>query len=1157
MQMKSVKNLFLFASMAISFTYASAQGNINDAIFFKAKYKKDKVWDVQRSPAFPVAGQNWRLSGLKGSLDARGTTVDWGQDRYVMLVAEPDNSNSANSLTNDVTGAGGKYKVALKLFESNGTLVRVVSSWGKIAGIGDKGFMYECEGQFGTFFSVAAVQQSAVIEYRPTLGVISRLSEIINPSDLTRSLEREYLVTESSFFSNKYVKDNVWDVQRSPAYPVAGQEWRLSGLKGSLDASGASVNWGNGRYVMLIAEADNTNNPNSLIDDINNTGTKLNISLKLYESNGALVQVVSKWGKIYGMGAEGFMYEVEGRFGTFFSVARVNASDVLRYRPNLGAITKLSELTKGLNAVKVSEPISVSSNPFSNAAFFNTKHTKEKVWDAQREPAFPVIGQDWTLKGLKPAMDASGARIDWGSGRYVMFVAEPDNARWANSIVDDVNKSGVKYNISLKLYESNGTLVKEISKWGRVIGIGDRGFMYETEGRYGTFFSVGGANAATVIRYKPSIATVVKLSELTGSAAKSSETVKVDPVKVDPVIVKEPVINPPAVIKGVTDAPLFTAKYTKERVWDVVRMPIIANPGKEWTLSKLKGALEASGSPIDWGNGRYVMFVAEVAGGGSIFTLADDVNNSRIKYNVSLRLFESDGTFVKLVSSWGRFLGFGDKGFIFEPDGKFTTFFSINPLSSSDVVKYTPSLGRITKLSELLKGMQITPVSEIPKGNITEKIIDSGRVTNSDNIPGMSKVTESENVSELPVKDNTKQEEVVKSNMPFDIYKIKFKKNQVWDAVVGETEDETKVAYVMSGPAKYEKSWDESGQIDWGKNNDRYMMFFLQKGEGRMPIIDDINNDEPTLLSVKMFEATGKPIGETYRCGIVKNVGPNGFIYFIASSEHQFNIYFSKTPLKVNDTLTYTPIKIGNGLNRMSELQFGTVVTQNDKLRKALSIPGGISSVVSKHGLSYGKMTDQDGNTYKTITIGTQTWMAENLRVTKYRNGELIPIVNISRDWDDRDLNTGALCSYENTTDKNKVATTGLLYNWYAVTDKRNIAPEGWHVPTAEEWATLVNTLGGENLAGGKMKEAGTAHWISPNNGATNESGFNASPAGLRSNEQGRFGELKSFAGYWTSTINPENEDRAFFYVLRNEDSNCTRDYFPFTYAISIRLVKD
>jgi uncharacterized protein YkwD/glutaredoxin len=509
---------------------ASAQGNINDAIFFKAKYKKDKVWDVQRSPAFPVAGQNWRLSGLKGSLDARGTTVDWGQDRYVMLVAEPDNSNSANSLTNDVTGAGGKYKVALKLFESNGTLVRVVSSWGKIAGIGDKGFMYECEGQFGTFFSVAAVQQSAVIEYRPTLGVISRLSEIINPSDLTRSLEREYLVTESSFFSNKYVKDNVWDVQRSPAYPVAGQEWRLSGLKGSLDASGASVNWGNGRYVMLIAEADNTNNPNSLIDDINNTGTKLNISLKLYESNGALVQVVSKWGKIYGMGAEGFMYEVEGRFGTFFSVARVNASDVLRYRPNLGAITKLSELTKGLNAVKVSEPISVSSNPFSNAAFFNTKHTKEKVWDAQREPAFPVIGQDWTLKGLKPAMDASGARIDWGSGRYVMFVAEPDNARWANSVVDDVNKSGVKYNIALKLYESNGTLVKEISKWGRVIGIGDRGFMYETEGRYGTFFSVGGANAATVIRYKPSIASVVKLSQLLGGEVKVSENVNVNPV---------------------------------------------------------------------------------------------------------------------------------------------------------------------------------------------------------------------------------------------------------------------------------------------------------------------------------------------------------------------------------------------------------------------------------------------------------------------------------------------------------------------------------------------------------------------------------------------------------------------------------------------------
>jgi hypothetical protein len=511
--MQSVKRLFLFAFLTMSVIIANAQGvsNINEAIFFKAKYKKDKVWDVQRSPAYPIAGQDWTLSGLKGSLDGNGTTVDWGQDRYVMMVAEPDNSNDANSLKNDINSTGGKYKVSLQLFESNGTLVKVLSKWGKIAGIGEKGFMYECEGHYGTFFSVAAVPATTVITYKPTLAVITKLSEIVNSSSLTRSLEKANGVSESSFFSNKYTKENVWDVQRSPAYPVPGQVWTLSGLKGSLDANRTNVDWGVGRYVMLIAEVDNTKNANSLIDDINNNGTKLNISLKLFESNGTLVKVVSNWGKIYGIGAEGFMYEVEGKYGTFFSVARVSASDVIKYTPKLAAITKLSELTKGLNSVKA-----------------------------------------------------------------------PENS-------------------------------------------------------------------------------------------KVTENVKID----------EP-IKAPEIIKGVTDAPLFTNKYSKDRVWDVMRTPIFATPGKEWTLSKLKGAIEANGSPIDWGNGRYVMFVVQVAGAGSLYPLTDDVNNSGVKYIVSLRLFENDGTFVKVVSAWGRFLGFGDKGFVYETEGKYNELFAAGTQNATD-----------------------------------------------------------------------------------------------------------------------------------------------------------------------------------------------------------------------------------------------------------------------------------------------------------------------------------------------------------------------------------------------------------------------------------------------------------------------------------------
>ena len=159
---------------------------------------------------------------------------------------------------------------------------------------------------------------------------------------------------------------------------------------------------------------------------------------------------------------------------------------------------------------------------------------------------------------------------------------------------------------------------------------------------------------------------------------------------------------------------------------------------------------------------------------------------------------------------------------------------------------------------------------------------------------------------------------------------------------------------------------------------------------------------------------------------------------------------------------------------------------------------GGITSVVFNNANTYGTMTDQNGNIYKTITIGTQTWMAENLRVTKYRNGDPIPNVTDNAAW--AALTTGAYCSYANTTDKDKIATYGLLYNWFTVTDSRNIAPAGWHVPTNDEWETLTTFLGGAG-AGGQMKETGTTHWLSPNTGATNESGFSGTPAGARSHD--------------------------------------------------------
>ena len=130
-----------------------------------------------------------------------------------------------------------------------------------------------------------------------------------------------------------------------------------------------------------------------------------------------------------------------------------------------------------------------------------------------------------------------------------------------------------------------------------------------------------------------------------------------------------------------------------------------------------------------------------------------------------------------------------------------------------------------------------------------------------------------------------------------------------------------------------------------------------------------------------------------------------------------------------------------------------------------------------------GTMTDIDGNTYKTIQIGRQVWMAENLKTTRYRNGEPIPNVTADIQW--TALSTGAYCWFNNDAAINR-AIHGAIYNWYTIVDSRNIAPTGWHVPTDDEWTVLITFLGGESVAGGKMKAPGLIYWNSPNTGANN-----------------------------------------------------------------------
>jgi uncharacterized protein (TIGR02145 family) len=146
-----------------------------------------------------------------------------------------------------------------------------------------------------------------------------------------------------------------------------------------------------------------------------------------------------------------------------------------------------------------------------------------------------------------------------------------------------------------------------------------------------------------------------------------------------------------------------------------------------------------------------------------------------------------------------------------------------------------------------------------------------------------------------------------------------------------------------------------------------------------------------------------------------------------------------------------------------------------------------------------------------TIQIGTQKWMSKNLDVAFYRNGDPIPQVTDPTAW--AGLTTGAWCHYNN--DPILGNKYGKLYNWYAVNDPRGLAPNGWHIPSDAEWTTLETTLGGQLVAGGKMKEPGTFNWTAPNTGADNSSGWAGLPGGFRLYE-GSF-VFVGFYGYWWS----------------------------------------
>lgn len=204
----------------------------------------------------------------------------------------------------------------------------------------------------------------------------------------------------------------------------------------------------------------------------------------------------------------------------------------------------------------------------------------------------------------------------------------------------------------------------------------------------------------------------------------------------------------------------------------------------------------------------------------------------------------------------------------------------------------------------------------------------------------------------------------------------------------------------------------------------------------------------------------------------------------------------------------------------------------------------------SNNSIVTGTVTDLEGNVYKTVKIGDQWWMAENLRVTKYRNGDSLPNIISNETW--AILTSGACCNVLNDTIISKVY--GKLYNWYSISDSRNITPIGWHIPDDNEWLKLASFLGGIFVAGGKLKEVGTTNWKDPNFAATNESGFLALPAGMRL-WTGDWNNRGEAAEFWSST---EKDDySAFATHLSSGDNDLYIHPGNKLCGFSIRCIKD
>ena len=281
---------------------------------------------------------------------------------------------------------------------------------------------------------------------------------------------------------------------------------------------------------------------------------------------------------------------------------------------------------------------------------------------------------------------------------------------------------------------------------------------------------------------------------------------------------------------------------------------------------------------------------------------------------------------------------------------------------------------------------------------------------------------------------------------------------------------------------------------------------------------------------------------------LAQNINSTGVVGLTATLEDDYFSQVGGWGGNGSGSLTFevtgTPTSVGNAL---FSLNIG-----GQTCSVSLVVQASIITVVPAENI-----TDLENNSYKTVKIGTQQWMTENLKVSKYNDGTDITNITDKTDWSN--LTTGAWAYHNNDAVNN--TKYGKLYNWYAINPtsngNKNVCPTGWHVPTDAEWTILTDYLGGESIAGGKMKEMGTINWNSPNTSATNTSMFTAL-AGAARYSDGEFGAIGHDGNWWSSTENNSNSNKAWLrYLVFDQNLAGRSGDQPKKFGLSVRCLKD